>query len=152
MYQPEGRKPENAHGKTIFNPVTDALPYTNVAPDVNDFKIQPLMPNMISYSGPHTAKADVNGDGLEDIFICGAQDQMGKLYLQKADGKFAESAQPEIEKDAASEDVDALFFDADKDGDADLYVVSGGFNFNDGDAALQDRLYFNVNGKFRSSS
>ena len=151
-YQPGGKKPETNQSKTIFNNVSDILPYTHVSPDVNDFKIQPLMPNMISYNGPHTAKADVNGDGLEDIFICGAQDQAGKLFLQKADGKFVESAQPEIERDAASEDVDAIFFDADKDGDPDLYVVSGGFNFNDGDAALQDRLYFNVNGKFRNSN
>ena len=151
-YQPEGKKSESVQGKTVFNNVTDVLPYTNVSPDLNDFKVQPLMPTMISYNGPHTAKADVDGDGLEDIFICGAQDHAGKLFLQKANGKFVESAQPEIEKDAASEDVDAIFFDADKDGDPDLYVVSGGFNFNDGDAALQDRLYFNVNGKFRNSN
>jgi enediyne biosynthesis protein E4 len=149
-FQSEAKMQEASHGKAIFTAVTDVLPYTNVSPDVNDFKIQPLMPNMISYGGPHIAKADVNGDGLEDIFICGAQDQPGKLYVQKPDGKYAESPQPEIEKDAASEDVDAIFFDADKDGDPDLYVVSGGFNFNDGDAALQDRLYLNVNGKFRN--
>ena len=147
-----GSKAGATHSETIFNAVADVLPYTHVSPDVNDFKIQPLMPNMISYGGPHTAKADVNGDGLEDIFICGAQDQPGKLFLQKADGKFIESPQPEIEKDAASEDADAIFFDADKDSDPDLYVVSGGFNFNDGDAALQDRLYLNVNGKFRNGN
>lgn len=147
-----GSKAGATHSETIFNAVADILPYTHVSPDVNDFKIQPLMPNMISYGGPHTAKADVNGDGLEDIFICGAQDQPGKLFLQKADGKFVESPQPEIERDAASEDMDAIFFDADKDSDPDLYVVSGGFNFNDGDAALQDRLYLNVNGKFRNAN
>jgi hypothetical protein len=129
---------------------TEKFPYTHISPDVNDFKAQPLMPNMISYNGPHIAKADINGDGLEDIFVCGAQDQPGKMFLQKADGSFVENAQPEIEKDAASEDMDAIFFDADKDGDADLYVVSGGYNFNDNDPALQDRLYFNVNGKFRN--
>jgi enediyne biosynthesis protein E4 len=151
-YQPDGKKSESIYGKTVFNNITDMLSYTDVCPDVNDFKVQPLMPTMISYSGPRTSKADVDGDGLEDIFICGAQDHAGKLFLQKANGKFVESAQPEIEKDAASEDVDAIFFDADKDGDPDLYVVSGGFNFNDGDAALQDRLYFNVNGKFRNSN
>jgi enediyne biosynthesis protein E4 len=151
-YQPDGKKSESIRGKTVFNNVMDVLSYTDVCPDVNDFKVQPLMPTMISYNGPRTAKADVDGDGLEDIFICGAQDHAGKLFLQKANGKFVESAQPEIEKDAASEDVDAIFFDADKDGDPDLYVVSGGFNFNDGDAALQDRLYFNVNGKFRNSN
>ena len=149
-YQTGIKKAENKSGQTIFTAAVNTLPYTNVSPDVNDFKVQPLMPNMISYNGPHTAKADVNGDGLEDIFICGAQDQAGKLFIQKADGSFVENAQSEIEKDAASEDVDAIFFDADKDGDPDLYVVSGGYNFNDGDAALQDRLYLNVNGNFRN--
>ena len=149
-YQAGSKKAENKREQTIFTAAVNTLPYTNVSPDVNDFKVQPLMPNMISYNGPHTAKADVNGDGLEDIFICGAQDQTGKLFIQKADGSFVENAQSEIEKDAASEDADAIFFDADKDGDPDLYVVSGGYNFNDGDAALQDRLYLNVNGNFRN--
>jgi hypothetical protein len=149
-YQAGAKKTVNGNEKTIFTSEVNALPYSNVSPDVNDFKVQPLMPNMISYNGPHTAKADVNGDGLEDIFFCGTQDNPGKLFIQKADGSFVENAQPEIEKDAASEDADAIFFDADKDGDPDLYVVSGGYNFNDGDAALQDRLYLNVNGKFRN--
>lgn len=150
-YQAGAKKPEHNNRKTIFNEAANTLPFTHISPDVNDFKVQPLMPNMISYNGPHAAKADVNGDGLEDIFICGAQEQPGKLFIQNADGSFKENAQPEIEKDAASEDTDAIFFDADKDGDPDLYVVSGGYNFNDGDAALQDRLYLNVNGKFRDS-
>ena len=152
-YQPGAQKTETKPAKSIFvSAPAEKLPYTHVSPDVNDFKQQPLMPNMISYNGPHVAKADVNGDGLEDIFICGAQDQPGKIFVQQSGGNFTENPQPEIEKDAASEDTDALFFDADKDGDPDLYVVSGGFNFNDGDAALQDRLYLNVNGKFRNSS
>lgn len=151
-YQPDGDLRIAAPSKTVFAAASSQIPYTNVCPDVNDFKVQPLMPNMISYNGPRTAKADVNGDGLEDIYICGAQEQPGKLFVQKADGKFVESPQPEIQKDAASEDADALFFDADNDGDPDLYVVSGGYNFNDGDPQLQDRLYLNVNGKFRSSS
>ncbi|HUQ66886.1 MAG TPA: VCBS repeat-containing protein [Flavitalea sp.] len=151
-YQAGSKKTDDKSRKVIFTPSSNNFPYTNVTPDVNDFKVQPLMPNMISFNGPHAAKADVNADGLEDIFICGAQDQAGKLFIQKSDGTFTENAQPEIEKDAVSEDVDAIFFDADKDGDPDLYVVSGGFNFNDGDAALQDRLYVNVNGKFRNSN
>lgn len=138
--------------KPIFKIAESGLPFTHSTPDVNDFKVQPLMPNMISYSGPHTARADVNGDGLEDIYICGTQGTAGKLFVQKQDGSFVEDRQPELEKDAAAEDMDAIFFDADKDGDPDLYVVSGGYNVNDGDAALQDRLYYNVNGKFRNSA
>lgn len=134
----------------MFKPASGSLPYKHISPEVNDFKITPLMPSMISYNGPHAAKADINGDALEDLYICGAQDQAGKILVQSKDGSFVETSQPEIEKDAASEDMDAIFFDADKDGDQDLYVVSGGYNFEENDPALQDRLYFNVNGKFRN--
>ena len=72
--------------------------------------------------------------------MCGAQGTAGKLFVQKQDGSFVEDRQPEIEKDAESEDMDAIFFDADKDGDPDLYVVSGGYNFNDGDPCVAGSL------------
>jgi hypothetical protein len=62
-----------------------------------------------------------------------------------------QTAQPDFTKDALSDDIDAVFFDADNDGDQDLYVVSGGYNFNPGDSELQDRLYINTNGKFSKS-
>lgn len=138
--------------KTIFAPSFTSLPYVHVSSETNDFKVQPLMPAMISYSGPRTAKGDVNKDGLEDLFICGAQGRPGQLFIQKPDGNFIADSQPEFEKDAASEDVDALFFDADNDQDLDLYIVSGGYNFNANDKELQDRLYINSNGKFQKSN
>jgi hypothetical protein len=116
--------------KSVFSASSASLPYIHVSPETNDFKAQPLMPNMISYSGPRTAKADINKDGLEDIFICGAQGQPGQLLIQQKEGKFIADAQPDITKDALSDDIDAVFFDADNDGDQDLYVVSGGYNFN----------------------
>jgi enediyne biosynthesis protein E4 len=150
IYQLGRKNAESRVYNTIFKTSPPLLLYKHVSPEVNDFKTTPLMPTMISYNGPHTAKADVNGDGLEDLYLCGAQGQPGKMFIQKKDGSFIENAQPEIEKDAPSEDMDAIFFDADKDGDADLYVVSGGYNFEANDPALQDRLYFNVNGKFRN--
>jgi hypothetical protein len=83
--------------------------------------------------------------------VCGAQGQPGKLFLQQANGNFIEDDQPDFALDAACEDVDAVFFDADNDGDLDLYVVSGGYNFNADDSALQDRLYINANGKFHKT-
>ena len=137
--------------RTVFSPSPGPLPYTHVSPVTNDFKVQPLMPTMISNNGPRIAKADINKDGLEDIFICGAEGQAGRLFLQKQDGKFMADPNPDFQHDASSDDIDAAFFDADNDGDQDLYVVSGGYNFNDGDKKLQDRLYINNNGKFVKS-
>jgi enediyne biosynthesis protein E4 len=148
-YQATGKdQGTNEKAKTVFSLSTVSLPYTHVSPETNDFKAQPLMPNMFSYNGPRTAKADINKDGLEDIFICGAQGQDARLFIQQQNGSFTSSPQPDFSNDALSDDIDAIFFDADNDGDNDLYVVSGGYNFNDGDKELQDRLYFNNNGKF----
>ena len=136
----------------VFSQSASAFSYTHVSPETNDFKSQPLMPTMISYNGPRIAKADINKDGLEDLFICGSEGQAGQLFIQKADGKFIADAQPDFVQDASSEDTDAEFFDADNDGDLDLYVVGGGYNFKQDDPRLQDRLYINNNGKFQKSS
>jgi hypothetical protein len=137
--------------RTVFSLSGDSIPYAHVSPETNDFKVQPLMPAMISYNGPHMAKADVNKDGFMDIFTCGAEGQPSRLFMQQPDGSFIESAQQAFADDAACDDADAVFFDADNDGDDDLYVVSGGYNFNQGDKELQDRLYLNNNGQFTRS-
>lgn len=136
--------------KTVFSKSALVVPFRHVQEDVNDFKVQPLLPNMLSYGGPHVAKGDVNGDGLEDIFVCGGKGQAGALLLQK-EGGFSPSEQKAFEEDAGSEDADALFFDADGDGDLDLYVASGGYQFDADDALLQDRLYINDAGVFKKS-
>ena len=133
---------------TVFSLADVSIPYRHNEEETNDFKTQPLMTNMLSYSGPHIAKADVNKDGLEDIFIGGGKNQAGQLLLQQQNGSFIRSTQKAFEEDNLSEDVDALFFDADKDGDMDLYVVSGGYAFDENDTALQDRIYINENGLF----
>ena len=111
--------------------------------DVFDFNRDPLVPHMLSREGPALAVGDVNGDGLDDVFLGGAKWQPAALFLQAADGSFRETPQPGIRADSLNEDVDAAFFDADGDRDPDLYVVSGGNEFWGDHPALRDRLYLN---------
>jgi hypothetical protein len=108
-----------------------------------DFIREPLMPHLLSTEGPALAVGDVNGDGLDDLYIGGAKWQAGRLYIQQRDGTFRASDQPAFRADSLAEDVDAAFFDANGDGHPDLYVVSGGNEFAGQDDALQDRLYLN---------
>jgi hypothetical protein len=109
-----------------------------------DYGVQPLLPYMVSRQGPPLAVGDVNGDGLDDVFIGGGLDAPGRLYLQKKDGTFAESnqGQPWL-GDAAYDDWGAQFFDANGDGRLDLYVSSGGYHLAPRSRLLQDRLYTN---------
>ena len=114
-----------------------------------EFTREPLMPFKASTDGPKIAVGDVNGDGLEDMYLCGARYQAGQLVLQNKTGKFTASNQPAITADAENEDTDALFFDVDNDKDLDLYVVSGGNEYVKGMTQLKDRLYINDGkGKF----
>ncbi|TAH12033.1 MAG: RNA-binding protein [Runella slithyformis] len=109
-----------------------------------DFNRQILLPYLYSYGGPRLIKGDVNADQLEDLYIGGASGQAGQLFLQTKNQQFVASSQPDFETDKMAEDRDAAFFDADRDGDLDLYVLSGGYEFVDQFAPLlQDRLYLN---------
>ena len=130
---------------TLFEDVTArvALPYRHVENDFVDFHRESLLPRMLSTEGPAAASGDVNGDGLDDLFLGGASGTPGTLLVQNRAGGFAPSNAAAFRPDSLCEDVDAVFFDADKDGDADLYVVSGGNEFEANAPALQDRLYRN---------
>ncbi|MFN2565645.1 MAG: VCBS repeat-containing protein [Gemmatimonadaceae bacterium] len=136
-----------AHGlrTALFADVTDetALPFTHRENDFVDFDRERLMPKMLTTEGPFMAVGDVNGDGLDDAFMGGAKEQAGRLLIQRSDGRFVSTNEPIFEKDKVSEDLGAVFFDADGDRDADLYVVSGGGEFTEGAPALDDRLYLN---------
>lgn len=119
------------------------LVFTHKENDFNDFTVQSLMPNFLSRQGPCMAEADINGDGLEDIFIGGAKGQSSAISIQTKEGKFARKRELALANDSLSEDIAAEFFDADGDGDKDLYVGSGGYEYSGNDPLLQDRLYFN---------
>ena len=112
----------------------------------NDYKNDILLPKMLSTLGPTISIGDLNGDNLEDFFIGGAHNSPGEVYFQNKSGNFTRSDQKTFETDKVNEDIGTLFFDADSDGDLDLYIVSGGNEFQPDDQALQDRLYIN-NGK-----
>ena len=131
--------------KKIFTDISNSinLTYKHKEDDFNDFSLQAFIPHMVSTQGPKLAVADINGDGLDDFYVCGAKNQGGTLFQQTPAGKFIATNQKLFAADANCEDVNALFFDADGDGDKDLYVVSGGNEKEGADASLLDRLYIN---------
>lgn len=131
----------------VFSRMDPVIDYQHAEQGFNDFKRQPLLLTMLTPCGPVLATADVNGDGRIDAFVGGTQDNPGKIFLQNSQGTFAEVPTAFSPRHT---DADAIFFDADGDKDADLYVVSGGYNeYQPRDKALQDRLYLNDGtGKF----
>jgi hypothetical protein len=149
-----GRPVERSLSPQLFTDATDeaAIPFVHRENDFVDFDRERLIPKLVSTEGPYLAVADVNGDGLQDAFIGGAKDQAGQLLIQRRDGSFVPSNEAVFEQDRVSEDLGAVFFDANGNGHADLYVVSGGNEFSDMAPALQDRLYLNDGrGNFRKA-
>lgn len=120
------------------------ITYSHKENEFNDFAREILLPHKQSRQGPALAIGDVNGDGLDDFYVGGAMNQSGVLYIQKAGGQFEPAVEQPWEIHLGSEDVGAHFYDADKDGDLDLYVVSGGGGeYETGSSFLQDRVYIN---------
>ena len=110
--------------------------------DFVDYYLERNIPVMLSKEGPKGTVADVNKDGLQDIFIGGARRQAGQLYIQSKNG-FIKSKQAAFERDKDFEDVAVLFFDCDNDGDEDLFVGSGGNDLPPRNPYLKHRLYKN---------
>jgi len=129
----------------LFSDITAAanLHYTHKENDFVDFKDEVLLPYQLSRQGPAIAKADVNADGLEDVFVSGAIGQGGRLFLQANNNTWAPALQQPWLADTVSEQVNAIFFDADTDGDMDLYVVSGGNEYAEQSEGYKDHLYIN---------
>lgn len=130
---------------TLFTNLTDSIlvDYKHKENSFVDFNAQQLIPHEVSTQGPKMAVADINGDGLDDLFMGGAKGQAGKLFQQTLNADFVSTNELLLNADARCEDVNAVFFDADGDRDNDLYVVSGGNELSGKDSALLDRLYIN---------
>jgi hypothetical protein len=139
-YSPPSDKPSG----TIFSIDSNLIRYTRTEFDENDFKRQQLMLFMLSKTGPVMAKADINKDGLDDIFISGDGNNPGKIYMQQKDGSFKPVDGLNIGDENTSAIAAAAFFDANGDGYPDLYIAKGGYSlFEPNTPALQDQLYMN---------
>ncbi len=132
--------------ESIFEEVTaqeTGLDFQHQETTFNDYDREVLLPHKLSQNGPSLTVGDVNSDGLEDVFVGGASGFAGALFLQQSNGQFSKAKTTVFQADKKCEDMGALFFDADGDGDQDLYVVSGSNELALQDAAMQDRLYIN---------
>jgi tetratricopeptide (TPR) repeat protein len=144
--EPEGPAPvkEPLPAISALFAESDALDsMRHVEKPYDDFKRQPLLPNKLSQLGPGMAWGDVDGDGDEDVFLSGAAGRPGMLYINEGQGEFCWGPLEPFASDKAAEGMAPLFFDADGDHDLDLYVVNGGYEFEQNDPLLRDRLYLN---------
>lgn len=132
--------------RPLLTEIADSVfPFVHRENAFDDFKRERLIPYRYSKDGPRMTIGDVNRDGLDDVIVGGAKYQPTQCFLQQRNGTFV--ATPcGLDDVTAAEDVDLVLFDLDNDRDLDLYVVTGGAEFADGDEELIDRLYIN-NGK-----
>lgn len=143
-------------GRPLFEAVTDLLDEEAALHRENeydDYLQEPLLPHKMSEFGPLMAVGDVNGDQREDFFVGGAAGYAGTLYIQNKEEGFDPVKNGAWSQDKASEDMGVVFFDADTDGDLDLFIASGGNEFAVDAPELQDRLYLNNGrGQFTKST
>ena len=143
--QRETTVPKSASAEPLFSNITSEsnLNHRHSENEFDDFQIQVLLPHKMSSFGPGMATGDVNGDGLDDVFVGASYGKEGILYFQTKEGQFEKAPSTPWSVDKMCEDLDAVFFDADGDADLDLYVVSGGNEYLPESISYQDRLYLN---------
>jgi hypothetical protein len=148
---PEGAKPTPAIFKApaasgaLFAESAESrgLKHSNTLRPFDEFTRQRLLPRRLNGLGPVLATADVNGDGLPDLFVTGTTGQAGELFLGQADGSFKAASEQPWAATAESDDVGALFVDVNGDGHPDLVLVAGGIQHPRGDPLLNARVYLN---------
>ena len=137
----------------IFEDVSASIeiPFAHKENKFVDFDRDRLLFHMMSTEGPKVAVGDLNKDGKDDLFICGAKDNASSILLYK-NGKFVKTNEKLLEEHQINEDLDVAFVDLDKDNDLDIYVCSGGVEFNNQSSGIRDRVYNNDgNGNFTLS-
>lgn len=128
--------------KPVFQEVTSDIDFVNAKAPFRDFDRQSLLLNEFSHIGTCLIKGDLNKDGLEDVYVGGSFEQAAVIYFQEKNGTFKKKEFTVFEADKKYIDADATIFDANGDGNLDIYVASGGYHaFGENDENLQDRLY-----------
>jgi hypothetical protein len=135
-------KAQKVKSENRFTKDNSILNFTHKENNFIDFNVERLLPFMRSTEGPKMSVGDVTGDGNDDIFIGGSKNNSGKLFIQKGN-KFVEGNSSVFESNKVTEDAESVFFDADNDGDLDLYVCSGGVEFSKFSPNYLDKLYVN---------
>ncbi len=146
LHYAEASRPATVHAiqEKPFKEITDQVQpgFMHKENIFNDFSIQPLLPYKLSMTGPGISVGDVNSDKLEDFFIGNASHSSGQMFIQSSDGSFKIQPGP-WKTDNRFEETGSLLFDVDNDGDLDLYVVSGGYEYPKDSKEYQDQLYLN---------
>ena len=140
---PPAATPTGPVAAAPFRTIAPPLQYTHKENPYDDFDRERLLPHRTSAFGPGLSTGDLNGDGLDDLYVGAASGYPGGMFFQRPDGTFEQQKTRILIEDRGYEDLGSLIFDADGDGDNDLYLVSGGNEFPPGSPRLRDRLYVN---------